>query len=203
MLASINPLGERSRNRRWGATFAWYVAGSVAGGIVMGALFGLLGAGLVALFPHADTTTAVLVLGFGLVAVAFETHLFGLRLPTVIRQVDEDWIPRYRAWVYAGGFGFQLGLGVVTIVTSAAVYLTWILAVLTGSVWGGVVIGATFGVVRALPMLLVAHADTPPALRTRLREFNAAAPLASRVTLVTVVAVPVFALVALGIGGGA
>ena len=53
-------------------------------------------------------------------------------------------------------------------------------------------IGATFGVVRALPMLLVAHADTPPALRTRLREFNAVAPLASRVTLVTVVALPVF-----------
>ena len=203
MLASINPLGERSRNRSWGATFTWYVAGSVAGGVAMGAAFGLLGAGIDALLPRHDTLTAVLVLGCALLALAYDLHLFGLRLPTIVRQVDENWLPRYRAWVYAGGFGLQLGLGVVTVVTTSAVYLTWIFAVLAGSVWGGIVIGATFGLVRALPMLLVARADTPGLLRARLRAFAAAAPLATRVTTVVVFSLPVVALTALMLGGGA
>ena len=201
MLASINPLGERMRNRRWWTSFAWYLAGNVLGGLTMGVLFGLLGVALFALFDPSETVVGVLVLAFGLVGVAFETHLFGLRLPTIIRQVDENWLGRYRAWVYAGGFGYQLGLGVVTVVTSAAVYLTWILCTLSGALWGGIVIGTAFGLVRALPMLLVARANSPDTLRDRLRAFNAAAPLASRVALVTVVVVPVLALAALGLGG--
>jgi hypothetical protein len=201
MLASINPLGERMRNRRWGASFAWYVAGSVAGGLTMGVLFGLLGVALFAAFDPSDTTVGLLVLGSGLVGLAFETHLFGLRLPTIIRQVDENWLGRYRAWVYAGGFGYQLGLGVVTVVTTATVYLTWILCTLSGTLWGGIVIGVAFGLVRALPLLMVARVDSPGMLRSRLRAFNDAAPIASRVALVTVVVVPVLALAALGLGG--
>lgn len=201
MLASINPLGERMRNRRWGTSFAWYLAGSVLGGLTMGVVFGLLGVALLALFDLSETLVGVLVLAFGVVGVAFETHVFGVHLPTIIRQVDENWLGRYRAWVYAGGFGYQLGLGVVTVVTSAAVYLTWILCTLSGALWGGVVIGAVFGFVRALPLLLVARANNPDKLRERLRTFSAAAPLASRVALVTVVVVPVLALAALGLGG--
>lgn len=201
MLASINPLGERMRNHRWGASFAWYLAGNVLGGLTMGLLFGALGAALFAWLDPSTTAIGLLVVGLGLVGVAFDTHLFGLRLPTIIRQVDENWLGRYRSWVYAGGFGYQLGLGVVTVVTSSTVYLTWILCALTGTVWGGAVIGFAFGFVRALPMLVVARVDSPGALRERLRAFDAAAPIASRVALVTVVVVPVLALAALGLGG--
>ena len=46
MLASINPLGERARHTRWGRTVAWYIAGSTAGGLVIGAVVGGLGAAL-------------------------------------------------------------------------------------------------------------------------------------------------------------
>jgi hypothetical protein len=180
---------------------AWYVAGSVAGGVVMGVTFGLLGDGADALFPRDNKVTALLVLGFGLVGLAFDLRLFGWRLPTIKRQVDENWIPRYRAWVCAGGFGFQLGLGVFTIVTTSAVYLTWILAALAGSVRGGIVIGATFGAVRALPMLVVARVDSPGLLRARLRALAAAAPVAAGVTTVVVVSLPVVALLALALGG--
>jgi hypothetical protein len=201
MLASINPLGERSRNRRWGASFAWYLAGSIAGGLTMGVVFGALGVALFARFDPTETVVGVLVLVAGLVGVAFETHVFGLRLPTIIRQVDENWLGRYRAWLYAGGFGYQLGLGVVTVVTSAGVYLTWILCTLSGSVWGGIVIGAAFGLVRALPLLWVARVDGPASLRGALRAFNARAPLASRAAMVSVVLVPVLALAALAFGG--
>src|SRR5262249_43179265 len=51
------------------------------------------------------------------------------------------------------GFGVQLGLGVVTIVTTATVYATWMAAVLSGGAPAGAAIGATFGLARALPVL--------------------------------------------------
>jgi hypothetical protein len=120
----------------------------------------------------------------------------------VRRQVDENWIPRYRAWVYGGGFGFQLGLGVVTVVTTATVYLTWAFAVLTGSVAGGLVIGVGFGIARALPVLVVARADTPGRVREALQRFTRWAPAARRVATTATVLVPVVA-VALVLGGTA
>jgi hypothetical protein len=129
-------------------------------------------------------------------------HIGDLPLPTVRRQVDENWIPRYRAWVYAGGFGFQLGLGVVTVVTTATVYLTWAFAVLTGSVAGGMVIGIVFGLGRALPVLLVARADTPGRLRAALQRFSHWAPAARGVATTVTALVPVVALV-LVVGGTA
>jgi sulfite exporter TauE/SafE len=198
MLASINPLGERMRNRRWGATFAWYLAGSMLGGALTGVALGLLGSAFRAVVPISATATAVIVVVLGIVALAYEARWFGLRIPTIRRQVNEDWLGRYRAWVYAGGFGFQLALGVVTIVTSATVYLGWALAFLSGSPLGGLAIGLTFGIVRALPLLLVAHADTPAALRSRLGAFDARAGLASRAALATVIAVPVLGALAIG-----
>jgi hypothetical protein len=73
--------------------------------------------------------------------------------PSWRRQVDEAWLARYRGWVYGLGFGVQLGLGVVTIVTSSTVYATVVLAALTGSVPGGALLGLVFGGVRALPVL--------------------------------------------------
>ena len=166
MLASITPLGERGRNNRWGTTAAWYVAGSVLGGVTSGAVFGALGAlARLALEGAGASSTAVTALALGALAVlcaaglACDLHLFGLRLPTNHRQVNERWIDTYRSWVYAGGFGFQLGLGLVTIVTVSATYLTFAAAFLSGSLLGGIVIGATFGIARALPLLAARHAD--------------------------------------------
>jgi MFS family permease len=165
MLASIHPLGERGRNSRWTVTMVAYVVGSAAGGALMGLLFG--GAGAVTLGWLAPPTGAVLAAAALVVAagLALDLGLGGLRLPTIHRQVDEDWLHRYRGWVYGVGFGFQLGLGVVTIVTTATVYGLLALAFLAGSVAGGVLIGATFGLVRALPLLTAARVHDPEGLR--------------------------------------
>jgi len=65
----------------------------------------------------------------------------------VHRQVDDGWLPRYRGWVYGAGFGLQLGLGVVTIVTTAAVPAVWLLALLTASPSHGAAVGLAFQVV--------------------------------------------------------
>jgi sulfite exporter TauE/SafE len=172
MLASITPLGERGRRMRWGRTVAAYVVGSVLGGAAVGGLLGGLGA-LLPIRPG-PTVTALLVALTCLVAAGLD--LAGRGLPAGRRQVDEQWLSRYRGWVYGTGFGFQLGLGVVTIVTTATVYATLVLALLTWSVGGGLAVGATFGLARALPVLAAARVTTPDrlaALHRRLASWSA------------------------------
>jgi small-conductance mechanosensitive channel len=174
MLASIHPLGERARDRRWGVTVGAYLIGSTVAAALLGAVLGAVGG----LLPLSPTSTAVAVAGAGALALAADLGAF--RLPTVHRQVDKDWLDRYRGWVVGAGFGFQLGLGVVTIVTTAAVYLTLALALLTGSVGAGAVVGTTFGLVRGLVILVVARVRRPDQLRLALRRVQAWRPLSHR-----------------------
>jgi hypothetical protein len=67
--------------------------------------------------------------------------------------------------VYGAGFGLQLGTGVVTIVTGSITYVVWACAALSGSPAAGAFVGLTFGLVRALPLLLVHDVHDPSALR--------------------------------------
>jgi MFS family permease len=160
MLGSITPLGERGRGSRWWLTVSAYFVGSIAGGAVAGGLLGWIGG-----VADVGVETRLLIFGVAaLVGVAFDLHLGGLRLPTTHRQVEEEWRTRYRGWVWGLAFGFQLALGVVTVVTTSTVYLTLLAALLTGSVWGGISIGLVFGIVRAVPILTVARVRTPAQL---------------------------------------
>ena len=106
----------------------------------------------------------------GLAAAADGT---GRRPPwPVHRQVDDGWLARYRGWVYGAGFGFQLGLGVVTIVTTAAVPAAWLLALLTASPVAGAAVGLAFGLGRGLPVLANGGVDTPGRLWSFQRRFQ-------------------------------
>jgi len=182
MLASIHPLGERARGHRWGWTVTWYLLGSTAGGATLGALVGT------ARLRAGPAVVVALCLGAALVEAS------GLRPPGWRRQVDEVWLSRYRGWVYGLGFGYQLGLGVVTIVSTAAVYLAFVLAGLSGGAAPGALIGATFGFTRALPVLALGGVREPARLRRLHAKVAAAAPWSQRVT--------VAALVAAAVGGG-
>ncbi len=145
MLASITPLGERSRGFSWGVTASAFAAGAVGAGALAGAAGGALGS----LAPNGDWRD---IAGLGLVVLALAVDASALRrrLPTTRRQVNEDWLTRYRGWVYGVAFGAQLGTGVVTIVTSAAVYAAALGAVLCATVPAGAAVGAAFGATRAL-----------------------------------------------------
>jgi hypothetical protein len=169
MLTSITPLGERGRGNRYALTAGAYLFGSVLGGATTGAVLGTVGAVVAAPLPgpvRLLLAALACALAAGADAVALRT---GWRLPGGRRQVDEDWLTRYRGWVYGGAFGFQLGLGVVTIVTSAATFALLALVVLTGGPGPGLVLGAVFGLVRALPLLGLRRVHTPDALRTAAR----------------------------------
>jgi hypothetical protein len=183
MLASITPLGERGRHNRWATTVTAYVGGSVVAAVGLGALLGLLGSGVRFVAHPAPAVIGGLVVAVCGAAAAFDTHRFGLQIPTWHRQVNEDWLHRYRGWVYGVGFGAQLGVGVVTIVTTAAVYATLLLALLSGSVARGALIGGVFGAVRALPVVAIGRVKAPDELRHTHRTIMRLARPASQMTV--------------------
>jgi sulfite exporter TauE/SafE len=188
MLASINPLGERARNNRWSVTAAWYTVGSVVGGIAFGTALGTVGF-VFGVEQVSTRTAAVAVVIAAVGALCAEVAWRGRRVPGLRRQVNEQWLDEYRSWVYGGGFGAQLGVGVVTVVTTWSVYLVWALALLSGSPLLGGVIGGAFGAARALPILSVRSARDGAALRTLFRRIHALDARSASVTLAMEVAV--------------
>jgi sulfite exporter TauE/SafE len=179
MLGSITPLGERGRGSRWGVTVSAYLIGSVAGGAALGAVLGWIGSPL-----EMSANVRLVLLGTAIAAgIAFDLGLGGLRIPTTHRQVDETWRASYRGWVWGLTFGAQLALGVVTVVTTAFVYVTWLGAVLAGSVAAGALIGLAFGLARALPILTVARVRTSGQLLAVDRTLQRLAAPARRLTV--------------------
>lgn len=179
MLSTITPVAERGKGHRYRATAAWFVLGAAAGG----ATLGLLLAGLAAAVGHLSTDPSVLgvaALGAALVGAASDAGVAGVRLPIHRRQVNERWLDQYRPWVYAAGFGWQIGTGVATYVTSAAVYLMLALAVLTGRPFAALAIGTGFGLCRGLAVLLTRRLVTPSQLRAFHRRFSERGPAVGR-----------------------
>ena len=199
MLSSITPLGERGRAQRWWLTVTAYILGSALGGVLVGALLGLLGTPLRTVGIVGAVLGAV-VIGLATTALVFDAAQGRLRLPRYGRQVNEDWMSRYRGWVYGGGYGLQLGAGLTTIVTAALVYLLFLLCLLSGSWVLGAVLGATFGLTRGLVILTTRGVRDPDALVAFHRRLQAVAPGARAATLVVEVVV-IGAGVALVLGG--
>ncbi len=146
MLASITPLGERGRRSNWWVTVTAFLIGAIAASAGAGAALGALGS--VALPAH--PRLAVLL---GAIGVAIVLDGLPLAVPGPRRQVDERWLDRYRGWVYGAGYGAQLGLGVTTIVSSAATYVTVLAALQTASAPAGAIVLGCFGAVRGLTPL--------------------------------------------------
>ncbi|GAC1590810.1 MAG: hypothetical protein NVS3B21_08730 [Acidimicrobiales bacterium] len=165
MLASISPFGERARGNRWALTAAAFAVGSVGTSTALGTALGALGG-------VAGHSRPALLIVAAAAAVAGLFDLSRVSVPTVRRQVDEDWLHRYRGWVYGAGFGAQLGLGVVTVVTTATVYAWMVAVVLSGSVLLGVAGGVGFGLARTVPVLAVRQVSDPGELRDRLRRLT-------------------------------
>jgi MFS family permease len=193
MLSTLTPIAERSRGHRYPVTVGWFVAGAVAGGAALGAMSAGL-ATLAGLWSPSQRAVAILVVLAAAVTIGSDLKVAGLSLPTVPRQVNEVWTGRYRSWVYAAGFGAQIGVGLSTYVMTAAVYLTIVLAAMTGSPAVALLVGVTFGTVRGLAILLAARLRSPEAvLRFHerfegLAETSLAAAVAAQIAVLGVAA---------------
>jgi sulfite exporter TauE/SafE len=191
MLSSIHPLGERARGNRWPVTITVFTAGSVLGGAAVGSILGGIGS----LFaPRTDI--ALLIVG-ALALIAGGLDLLGIRAPGPARQVNERWIGTLRGSVYGFGFGLQLGSGVSTFIVTWSVWVMLAAELLSGSVVTGAVVGAVFGLGRAVAPLAAGWIDRP----SRLTRFHTIlARLAQPVHVTAGFAVVLIGLTAL-IGG--
>jgi hypothetical protein len=196
MLSTITPFGERSRGHRYYLTAAWFVAGAILGGATLGGL----AAGLAALAAAAGVAgrpgwMASLAAAAAATGAAVDAGAFGEVIPLWRRQVDDGWLSRYRRWVYASGFGWQIGVGVATYIMTAAVFLVVVLAALTGQPLTALAVCAGFGLARGVAVLATARAGTPARLRDLHRGFNLLGPVVREAVIVVQAGV---ALVAVG-----
>src|SRR5262245_59792536 len=173
MLSTLVPLAERGRGNRWSVTAGWFVAGAVLGGLTLGLLMAPVAA-LVAIVDPSATTVASITAVAVLLALASDERFLGFRLPSHTRQVNEDWLAIYRPWVYAGGFGWQIGVGVARFTVTAGLFVMVVAATLTGDPWIAVSVAGLFGLVRGLMVFLGARLDSPTRLRAFHRRFEAA-----------------------------
>ena len=172
MLSSIHPFGERSRRNSFRFTATAHIAGSTLGGIGLGALAGLVGVALLSMFSPSDTVRSTAVLLATFAAFGIEATGKVQLLPSRSRQVDENWIQRYRGWVYGAGWGVELGFGISTIITTALVHLLVVTMIFVGSFPAAIVLGATFGFVRGATILTTARVDSPERLRSFHRNLD-------------------------------
>lgn len=193
MLASLTPYAEAGRGSRWTITATSFSVGALlsgaGGGVVWGGLGSLLPAGGWRLIA------AAVVLGAALVIDATPLRR---RMPLTKRQVNEDWMVTYRGWVYGAGFGAQLGLGFITLVACAAVYATFAIELLSGSLPAGVAIGAIFGATKAASLLPAGWARDHHALVALHRRLLALEPLSIGAVVLAEVAAVIIVAGALG-----
>lgn len=175
MISSITPFGERARGHRYSLTAGWFLSGALVGGAVLAAPVAALAA-LVGWLDPAPAVVGALAVLLSVIGIASDQAWFGRSLPVHPRQVDETWLAKYRRWLYAAGFGAQIGSGFATYIMTSAVYLTAALAVLTGSPAQAVLICLVFAATRGLLVLTAAWARTPDRLRRLHSRIAALAP---------------------------
>jgi hypothetical protein len=172
MLSQITPIAEVGRGNRFGRTAAWFVIGAVLGGATLGAIMAV-GAALARAAGVSAVAALVVIAAGALVTAALDARALRAAPPFLRRQVNEDWLANYRPWVYGGGFGWQIGVGVATYIMTAAVFLLIGVGVLGASPWFAVAIAVIFGLVRGLAVLLGAPLRSLAALHAFHRRFQA------------------------------
>lgn len=198
MISSITPMSERARGHRFAVTGTWFTIGSVLGGVTTGAATAL-GAWLLALTGVGVTVRIALFTAAALVTVSSDLHLFGRSLPIHARQVNETWLRRFRAWAYAGGFGWQIGTGFATYVMTAGVYLTVVAGVASADPRIALGLGVVFGTTRGLLVFVAAGASD----HTRLQQLHARIERSADASLDAAIGAQVLGLGLLAVTGSA
>jgi len=184
MLSQLTPLAEAGRGNRFARTAGWFIAGATLGGFTLGLVMAI-GAALLGALGVTATAALSLAALLALAAAAIDAGVFGGGPPWLRRQVDEAWLSQYRPWVYAGGFGWQIGAGVTTYVMTAAVPLLILMGALTGNPAAALALGVLFGLARGCAVLLGARIRTSTALYAAHRQFDAwTAPVRNAVIVV-------------------
>lgn len=135
----------------------WFALGEALGGLATGFVVALVGSLVIPVLP--SPVRLGLVALAAAAVVAHELGLIRLPLPQNARQVPPEIIRGPQA-VGALQFGFEMGTGVRTFMTSALPHLLLAAGLLLGGFPWAAVLGLAFGVGRAImPLQRMLHAD--------------------------------------------
>ena len=152
MVETIGLSWDGARRRTTIASCATFAPGAVLGGI---ATFGLL-SGL-GEFVHGVGGQAAYAVAATIAVAAAVAEARGTRIvPQIRRQLPERWRWTMPMPLAAALYGVLLGLGFTTFVLSFGVWALAGIAFALGDPQAGLVIGAAFGIGRAIPVVLVA-----------------------------------------------
>lgn len=150
----------------WGRTVIGFLIGAVIGGAL---LFGAVG--LVGQVSGLNGLTYIVAL----VALAAAVLLDLLKVTPLgpKRQVNEDWLGRYRDWVVGLGFGAQLGAGFTTYVTTWGTWALVVIAAVAG-LPGAILVGVSFGLGRCVLLMATGRSTSTVRLAESMRRFVSA-----------------------------
>ncbi|HEY7150313.1 MAG TPA: hypothetical protein VH391_01405 [Solirubrobacterales bacterium] len=152
MVETIGLAGDEGRRWTTVAACATFAPGAILGGVVTFGLLALLGEA-----THGAGARIAYLIAAGIAVAAAVAEARGARIvPQIRRQLPEGWRWTMPLPLAAGLYGILLGLGFTTFVLSFGVWALAGISVALGDPTAGVVIGATFGVGRAIPVVAVA-----------------------------------------------
>ncbi|OLE36118.1 MAG: hypothetical protein AUG48_08535 [Actinobacteria bacterium 13_1_20CM_3_68_9] len=162
MVETIGLAGDGGRRWTTIAACATFVPGALLGGVLT---FGSLSALGEAIHGAGGRLAYLVAAGIAVAAAAAEAR--GMRIvPQVRRQLPEGWRWTMPLPLASALYGILLGLGFTTFVLSFGVWALAGISIALGDPSAGLLIGAAFGIGRAIPVIAVSPiVDTPLGIR--------------------------------------
>jgi hypothetical protein len=196
MVETIGPTGHTGGRRTTLAACATFLPGALVGGV---ATFGALA--MAGQLVHGAGGRIAYVVAAGIAVVAAVAEARGAPIvPQIRRQLPEHWRRMMPMPLAAALYGILLGLGFTTFVLSFGVWALAGIALAAGEPALGLVIGLTFGLGRAIPIVALAPA-AGTRFGARITELMAEGGLYRRLRLGDAAAL-LLAAVALAAGSG-
>jgi hypothetical protein len=195
VIETIGPTGHTGGRRTTIAACVAFLPGAIAGGLLTFGSLALLGELL-----HGAGGRAAYLVAAGIALLGATLEARGTRIvPQIRRQLPEHWRRVMPLALAAGLYGVLLGIGFTTFVLSFGVWALAGVSLAVGDPALGLLLGACFGLGRAIPILALAPlAGRPAGIRATelmcerpgvyigLRRGDAAALLAAGLALIVV-----------------
>ncbi len=160
MVETIGPGGNSGGIRTAAVASLTFIPGAIAGGILT---FGLLAS--VGSLLHGGRVAYLIAAAIALLAAIAEARGAPI-VPQIRRQLPEHWRRVMPMPAASALYGVLLGLGFTTFVLSFGVWALAGISFAVGDLEAGLVIGAAFGLGRAIPIAVLAPlADRPAGIR--------------------------------------
>jgi hypothetical protein len=149
---TIGPTGHTGGRRITAAACATFLPGAVAGGLITFGSLAVLGGAL-----HGAGGRAAYVVAAAIALLAALLEARGTRIvPQIRRQLPEHWRRVMPMPLAAALYGVLLGLGFTTFVLSFGVWALAGVSLAVGDPSLGLLLGAAFGIGRAIPIVVLA-----------------------------------------------